>query len=435
MFLKSRKKLIAKETQQANEVQRLSQIDLLSAIRANTAYISFTPDGIILDANDVFLSVMEYQKDEVIGKHHRIFCEPDYVKSSEYAHFWTDLANGQANKGTFLRFKKSGNPVYVEASYFPVKDTNGKVKEIVKIASDVTDQVESLHALQAVFTALQRSLAVIEFKPDGTILTANQNFLNVVGYKLEEIQGQHHKMFCFDGFYKKNPNFWETLSRGDHFSGRFKRKDSMGNILWLEATYNPIRDEKGKVYKIIKFASDITERVNTAMQAVDMAAAISEQTSQITHQAINVLNDAVQTSHNIADQVDEASISGQKLIEQSKDIDEIVSTIRGIADQTNLLALNASIEAARAGDFGRGFAVVADEVRKLAKHSSTATESITKVIEANSKSITDIDQRLKAISKVALHGKDNINDVANGLTDVNTGVARFVEMVDQLKKD
>lgn len=436
MFLKLRRDRDKQQTQRGQEeIQQANQTDLLKAIRAHTAYISFTPDGTILDANDVFLSVMGYQKDEVVGQHHRIFCEPSYTKSQEYIQFWKELASGRANKGTFLRLKKSGTPVYVEASYFPVKDADGKVKEIVKIASDVTSQVESLKSLEAIFAALNRSLAVIEFKPDGTILTANQNFLDVVGYKLNEIQGHHHRMLCFDEFYAKNPNFWKELSCGEHSSGRFKRKDAMGNTLWLEATYNPIRDEKGRVYKIIKFASDITARVNTAMQAVEMAATISEETSQITHQAVDVLNNAVKTSHNIADQVDEASISGQRLIKQSKNIDTIVDTIRGIADQTNLLALNASIEAARAGEFGRGFAVVADEVRKLASHSSIATQNITQVIEENGKSIRDIDERLKAISKVALHGKDSINDVAHGLTDVNNGVARFVEMVDRLKDD
>lgn len=387
----------------------------------------------IIDANKLFLDAVGYRLEEVVGQHHRMFCEHDYVQSLEYGQFWKRLANGESFTGTFRRLTKDRAVLHLEASYFPVFDEQGSVSKVIKIAKDVTLIQNQLSDKEAVLTALDRSLAVIEFLPDGTILTANQNFLKTIGYELRDIAGKHHRIFCDDVFYRENPHFWQDLAAGQHRIGKFKRFNANKEILWLEATYNPIFDEKGKVYKVIKFASDITERVQAAMLAVEMASTISEETSQITNNAISVLNDAVNTSHKIAQQVKTASDIGEQLIVQAKSIDEIVTTIKGIADQTNLLALNAAIEAARAGDAGRGFAVVADEVRKLASRTAESTTEIAGVVKMNTGLIQKIDTQLSGITNVALHGEESINDVATGLADVGTGVHRFVEVVERMK--
>lgn len=407
--------------------------DDMRGIKDNTAFISFDLQGHILEVNDIFLSVVGYPRTEVLGKHHRIFCSSALIQSREYEAFWRDLAQGKSFSGTFARLKKNGDNVFLSANYFPVKDANDQVVKIIKIASDVTESQVALKAKNAVLEALDKSLAVIEFTPDGDIITANENFQKTMGFSLNSIVGKHHKIFCEADFYRDNPHFWQSLRNGQHFSGRFKRKDANGEIIWLEATYNPIFDETGKVYKVIKFASDITERVTTAMKAVDMAAVTSEETSQITSNAVNVLNEAIETSHHIADQVKEASVIGSQLSTQSKSINEIVTTIRSIADQTNLLALNAAIEAARAGDSGRGFSVVADEVRKLAADTSQATAEISRVVQNNTALISEIDTKLNTITGIALHGEDSISEVASGLADVRNGVNQFVQMIETMR--
>lgn len=254
-----------------------------------------------------------------------------------------------------------------------------------------------------------------------------------MGYSLPEIQGKHHKIFCDDAFYRDNPNFWRNLSDGQTFSGRFKRQNKSGKTVWVEATYNPILDKNGKVFQVIKFASDISERVSIAMNAVEMAAATSEETNQITTNAVQVLNEAVDTSRRIAEQVGEASNVGEQLMEQFKSIADIVVTIRSIADQTNLLALNAAIEAARAGDAGRGFSVVADEVRKLASSTAEATAEISKVVDFNHQLIQKIYTSLTAVSGIAMHGEESISNVSIGLEEVKMGVERFVGMVEAMR--
>ena len=424
-----------KETDE-EATNRLAQemlVHELEAIVAHTAFIEFEPNGTIQHANDLFLKASGYRLDEIVGKHHRIFCDEKYSSTNEYREFWRHLAAGEAHRGTFRRIRKDGQSIYLEASYFPVKDHDGNVIKVIKICSDVTEATKKAAAERAVLTALDRSQAVIEFLPDGTILNANQNFLDTVGYTLEAIKGKHHKMFCFPEYYVENPDFWHVLQNGEPMTGRFKRKNANGAVIWLEATYNPIKNSRGEVYKVIKFASDITDRENLTMQAVEMAAAISEETSAITASAVKVLHDAVKTSHKVADQVKGASHLGNELMEQSKSINEIVTTINGIAGQTNLLALNAAIEAARAGETGRGFAVVADEVRTLASRTSAATDEITNVVEENTRLISQMHSNLDSVNHVALEGEDSIHTVQHGLEDVSQGVARFVSIVDQLR--
>lgn len=407
--------------------------DDLNAIRQNLAYIEFTPEGVILGANDCFLAVTGYSLDEIRGQHHRMFCEPAYTASDEYATFWRNLAQGRPSQATFKRFTRSRQTIWLEASYFPVRNASGQVVKIIKIASDVTDKHFSLLDKTAMFTALNNSLAVIEFKPDGTILAANENFLHTMGYTLAQIQGKHHAMFCTEAFYRENPGFWKRLADDCFMSGRFERLNSAGERVWLEATYNPIVDTDGKVYKVIKFASDITNRVKAKLEAATVATDASRQTSQIAHEAKEQLDEVAAISDEIARHANEATTVSARLDDQIKSINEIVTTIQGIANQTNLLSLNAAIEAARAGESGRGFAIVADEVRKLASKTSEATTEIGNVAHANTELTRLIALQIGRIHEISTSGQSKVQHVRTRIAGVDDSVANLLDVVAHLE--
>jgi methyl-accepting chemotaxis protein len=248
---------------QACQVDLVQQRAFFDAIKGNMAMITFTPEGVISDVNALFLSVLGYGKHDVEGKHHRIFCDNQYVQSTAYAQFWERLRHGHAHSGVFPRLNKQGQQIWLEATYFPVK-LAGKVVQVVKIAADVTQRYKQRLSQQAELAAFYSSSAMIEFTPKGEIVTANQNFLSCLGYSLTQLSGQHHRLFCDDSFYQEHPHFWDELAKGRTQAGLFMRRDSHGNAVWLEATYNPIKDEAGKVIKVIKLANEVSERIRQA---------------------------------------------------------------------------------------------------------------------------------------------------------------------------
>lgn len=417
------------------QLQQASTDAMLKALCNNIPVIQFTPDGQILTANDLFLGAVGYRLDEISGQHHRLFCDEHYARSAEYSMFWRDLKAGNANKGTFLRYGKDAKAVWLEATYFPVVE-QGKVTRIFKIAKDITEQVTKSKSNEAIITALHKALAVIEFTPDGTVITANDNFLDTMGYRLAEISGQHHRRFCKDDFYQQNPDFWQQLARGNIKQGKFERRTKAGETIWLEATYNPII-ENGSVVKIIKFASDITERVNHAdvvYETSQLAYITAEETLKIAEEGEQLLDRTSKSSTDIASEVMQSSELIEKLLEESKQISAIVNTIRSIAEQTNLLALNAAIEAARAGENGRGFAVVADEVRSLAARTSSSTLEIEEVVRRNS---SQTDQAMKAMERARSQAEEGnqlvttavavIESIKNGAHKVSKAVSRLAE--------
>ncbi len=194
----------------------------LDAIGQNVATIRFTPDGQILSANPLFLAVVGYSADELVGKHHRIFCDEDFQASAAYVRFWKELASGTPQRGVFRRLRRDGTPVWLEATYFPVKNAEGRSSRCWKIAADVTRNHSELLLLNAINDAIRQSMAVIEFTPDGEILDANENFLRLFGYSLKSLKGQHHRMLCFDEFYRENPDFWARLRHGGILTRAFR---------------------------------------------------------------------------------------------------------------------------------------------------------------------------------------------------------------------
>ncbi|MEM1355085.1 MAG: methyl-accepting chemotaxis protein [Planctomycetota bacterium] len=232
----------------------------VEAIRRSQAVIEFELDGTITFANENFLQTVGYRLDEIVGKHHRMFADPEYAASAEYQQFWDRLARGEFFSGEFRRLGKGGKEIWIQASYNPILDESNKPFKVVKYASDITEQKLASADSAGQINAIGKSQAVIEFTPDGTILNANDNFLGAVGYTLAEIQGQHHRIFC-DPAYTKTPEysqFWAKLAGGEYEAGEFKRFGKDGSEIWIQASYNPIMDMSGKVFKVVKYASDIT---------------------------------------------------------------------------------------------------------------------------------------------------------------------------------
>jgi len=256
------------------DVHQLDQSGQIKAIHRVLAVIEFSPEGVILKANDNFLQVAGYREDEVVGQHHRMFVDAEYAKSAEYQQFWERLARGEFDQGQYKRFAKGQREVWLEASYNPIFDATGKVYKVVKYATDITQKKYSAVDTAGQLEAINKSQGTIELGLDGKVLTANENFLAVLGYSLEEAVGQHHSAFVEPDYAKSAEyrEFWAKLNRGEYISGKFKRVGKGGKEIWLEASYNPIVDANGKPYKVVKFASDITQE---STQSADYSGQLS----------------------------------------------------------------------------------------------------------------------------------------------------------------
>ncbi len=240
---------------------------VLDAFSQSQAMIEFTPDGMIVTANPVFCALLGYELAEIIGKHHSLFIDPGETATPAYRQFWADLRAGQFKAEEFRRIGKSGQSVYIQASYNPVVE-NGKVTRVVKIASDVTAQKNAAAEWKGQLEAISRAQAVIEFTLDGTILDANANFLGAVGYTIDEIKGRHHRMFV-DAEYARSADyqqFWVRLAAGEHFTAEYGRIAKGGRQIWIQAVYSPIRNADGRPYKVVKYALDITARKQAVLR-------------------------------------------------------------------------------------------------------------------------------------------------------------------------
>ena len=300
----------------------------------------------------------------------------------------------------------------------------------------LTDAISTSREQRDTINAIYRSMAVIEFDLEGKVINANEAFLESMGYKREEIVGKHHSMFCEPELAEsaEYEKFWQRLRRGEFVVDRFKRVDRHGNEVWLEASYNPISNDFGELYKVMKFATVITEQVNrehAISQAAEIAYGTSTETDKLAQQGAEVLQNTMTVMNELAQQMEQAAQEISALDKQSQQIAAIVQSISSIAEQTNLLALNAAIEAARAGEQGRGFAVVADEVRQLASRTSKATEEIVEVVN-NNQSLTQNTVKVIEQGKVkAEQGVSLSNESGQVMEDIQHGAQQVVDAVGQ----
>ena len=424
---------------------------LWTAINRVQSVIEFTLDGCILTANRNFLNTAGYELAEIQGKHHRIFCDPEYVKSSEYRDFWLNLARGEFESGVYKRVAKDGRVFWLQASYNPIFGEDGKVAKVVKFATDITDAKFRDAEYAGKVAAIDRSQAVIEFDLEGNVLVANSNFLELLGYTLKEVQGRHHRIFCDPGYVKTQAysDFWSRLSRGNFQSDRFRRIGKFGHEVWIQATYNPVFDVEGRIVKVVKFATDVTAQVKREQDVLEKAAAMNATVSELLS-AIEAIAESARESSVLANrtqgEAEEGSRALKELMESmlaiqksSADVCEIVKVIGELAGQTNLLAFNAAIEAARAGAHGVGFSVVAEEVRRLAEKSAQSTREISRLIGDSATRVqagSDVSKRASEAFRLITGGVDkttrSISAIDAAVEEQSRQAQRVAELIRQL---
>lgn len=409
----------------ARKAQSIRDAGRIEAISRAQAVIEFDMDGIILTANDNFLKTMGYGLADVQGRKHSMFVDPAERDGAAYLAFWTRLRSGAFESAEYRRLGRGGKEVWIQATYNPVLDERGRPTMVVKFATDVTERKLKNADYEGQLAAISKSQAVIEFAMDGTILTANENFLKTLGYRLPEIQGQHHRMFVHPNE-RDQPayhEFWKTLQRGEYVSAEFKRISKTGADVWIQASYNPILDLNGKPCKVVKYALDTTAQV--------LARQKSEQVRNMMHRAAtgaDELRDSVQEiSHAMdksqetvsaaSEEVGHADQQANRLNVAAEAMGGIVTLIGNITSQINLLALNATIESARAGEAGRGFAVVASEVKNLANQAQDATDRISNEIAGLSGISEDVTASLQRINSSMGLVKDYVISTATAVRE------------------
>ncbi|AYA91117.1 methyl-accepting chemotaxis protein [Stenotrophomonas maltophilia group sp. P373] len=497
----------------------------VAALHRVQAVIEFALDGTILQANDNFLQAMGYRLEEIQGKHHSLFVDPEQARSAEYREFWARLGRGEYDAGQYRRFGKGQREIWIQASYNPVLDRQGRPYKVVKFATDITAQKLQAADSAGQLAAIDKSQAVIEFGMDGRILSANDNFLAATGYSLDDVRGQHHSLFV-EPEYRGSAEyrqFWEKLGRGEYDAGQYRRLGKGGREVWIQASYNPILDLNGKPFKVVKYATDITAQVheNQAMQRavaqtrevvaaakegdltrrvatadkngpiaelcegvnslVEAMAAIIAQIkfaadtiavgateiaqgnsdlSQRTEQQAASLEETAVSMKGLAETVqrtatnarqasqlaggaaDVAARGGNVVHEvvetmavinaSSRRIVDIIGVIDGIAFQTNILALNAAVEAARAGEHGRGFAVVATEIRELSQRSASAAKEIKQLIDASVANVGAGTAQVESAGRTMDEIVVNVRRVSDLMSEISTAAQQQSDDIQQM---
>ncbi|VVM73937.1 Biofilm dispersion protein BdlA [Pseudomonas fluorescens] len=426
---------LKKENQQLRE-DLMSMEQVKDSLDSEMLVLQLDPQGRIETVNANFEREMFYRADQLLGRSLEEIVPAHVKKLDFYERMKAAISTGAHLNGAFRLLRGNGEEAWLRSILQPVRDFEGRIKYFTLHSSDLTRTIASSREHESLINALMRSTAVIEFSLDGHVLTANERFLQTMGYRLEQLKGKHHRLFCEpeEANSAGYQVFWDKLRRGEFVADRFKRVDANGRVVWLEASYNPIIDAHDVLYKVVKFATVITDQVNqeqAVAQAADIAYSTSLGTDASACKANDVVTQTVSVMRGLEASMQQAAEGIQALDTQSRVIGSIIKTISDIAGQTNLLALNAAIEAARAGEQGRGFAVVADEVRQLASRTSTATEEIARVVQQNEQLALAAVAIIDTSKRQAEQGLSLAGETGAVITEIQDGAKRVVEVVGQ----
>ena len=426
---------LKKEIQQLRE-ELMAVEQVKSSLDSEMLVLQLDPQGRIEQVNGNFESEMLYRAEQLIGRNIEEIVPAHVKKLDFYQRMKNAITRGEHLNGAFRLLRGNGEEAWLRSILQPVKTVDGRIRHFSMHSSDLTRTIETSREHESLIKALMRSTAVIEFNLDGEVLTANDRFLQTVGYSLEQVRGKHHRMFCDPAEVNSTAYqaFWDRLRRGEYVADRFKRIDAHGRTIWLEASYNPIFDAHDVLYKVVKFATVITDQVNQELaiaQAADIAYNTSLETDSSARKATDVVTQTVDVMRGLEGSMQDAADGIQALDRQSKVIGAIIKTISDIAGQTNLLALNAAIEAARAGEQGRGFAVVADEVRQLASRTSSATEEIAKVVQQNEQLAQAAVDIIDTSKRQAEQGLALAADTGGVIVEIQEGAKKVGDAVGQ----
>ncbi|WP_298922267.1 methyl-accepting chemotaxis protein [uncultured Roseobacter sp.] len=385
----------------------------LDAISKSQAVIEFDLQGIILTANDNFLSALGYEIDEIKGQHHRMFVENEHAASEEYRSFWADLAAGEFKSGEFMRIRKDGKEVWIQATYNPIFDANGKPEKVVKFASDITQRKLATADANGQLAAISKSQAVIEFDLEGKVLVANENFLSALGYTLDEVVGRHHRMFVEPEEAKSEEYtaFWKDLSEGNFHSAEYKRLAKDGKEVWIQASYNPIFDPNGRPYKVVKYATEITDRKQAMVAMVEGLSALAEGdlTVRLPDSLIGEFAEPRIAFNNTLGRLDEL-------------VRGILKSSQAIADETGAIASNSTDLASR----GERQAAALEET-------SAAMEEITAAVKSTTSNAKTAADAVDVAANKAESGGKIVTQAVDAMARIEAStqeISKIIEVID-----
>ena len=415
-----------------SDLFRLSSLrGQVDAISRSNAVIEFKLDGTIITANENFLQTLGYSLEEIRGRHHRMFVPPGERDTDQYRNFWRNLGNGIFSRGRFRRVSKSGADVWIQATYNPVLNWRGRPMKVVKFATDITAETQRAAEFDSQMKAVNRAQAVIEFALDGTILTANENFLRTVGYSLEEIKGKHHALFA-DPAERESPQyvaFWGSLRRGEFASARFKRRGKDGRVIWLQASYNPIFDPAGRPYKVVKFATDISEQI-AAGEALEAAGRQAQMFSESFDAAIRETSAALQAAAggDLTRRID----AGGKLPQVASMINAVNQLIDSMMNVVAQIKTTAHDVCGGAEEIARGNMNLSQRTEAQAsslEQTASSMEQMTSTVQRTAESGAQASRLAATAREKSEAGATVVGSVIKAMGDINQSSSRIAAII------